>query len=424
MTERVIFLIDMNAYFASIEQACNPALRGKPIVVSGRGYREDDGDSHGRTVLPSRTIITTASYEARKYGVKTAMSLPEALRLCPHLIVVCGDLDKYVDTSLRLHKIMLEFTDQVEVFSIDECYMDVTYLVRAGKDPCGIGREVKRRIKEETGLLCSVGIGPNKTVAKIAAKLQKPDGLVRITPEEIPGFFADFPVEELQGVGVGPRISEKLKSIGINTAAELGAAPVDKLTCCFGVYGYHLKNIGMGVDNSAVKKYSELDEIKSVGHTYTLPKDVWNTDMLRSYLRMLSEKTGRRLREKKFTGRVVSLTVRYADFFTFSRQKKLGHYIRSGYDIYFNALRIFEKLLPLGKAVRLLGVGISDLALDLKQGYLMEDMERREVLTDTVDEINRKFGDNTVKPVSLLSAENFGVYKKIGVLGSRFKVSR
>jgi DNA polymerase-4 len=445
--DKVIFLIDMNAYFASIEQVCNPALRGKPIVVSGRGYpatylnkssstsgtsdfgthkglRPEGDDTHGSTVLPTRTVITTASYEARKYGVKTAMNLPEALKLCPELIVVCGDLDKYVDTSLRIHKILLEFTDQVEVVSIDECYMDVTYLCKAGKDPIKIAKEVKRRIKEETGLLCSVGIGPNKTVAKIVAKLQKPDGLVRITSAEIPGFFENFPVEELQGVGVGPKISEKLKSIGINTAGELGDAPLDKLTCCFGVYGYHLKNIGLGIGGSAVKKYSEIDEIKSVGHTYTLPKDISNIDMIKSYLRMLSEKTGRRLREKNLTGKVISIAVRYGDFFTFSRQKCLKHYIKTGYDIYFNAFRIFETLLPLQKAVRLLGVSISELAVDHGQRFLVEDMERQEKLTDVMDDINKKYGEFTIKPVSILSAENFGIYKKIGVLESRFKISR
>lgn len=421
--ERVIFLIDMNSYFASIEQVCNPALRGKPIVVSGRGYKEND-EGGRKVVTPSRSIITTASYEARKYGVKTAMTIPEAKRLCPGLIVVCGDLDKYVDTSLRIHKILLEFTDQVEVFSIDECYLDVTYLCRNGVTPEDIGRRVKDRIKEETGLLCSVGIAPNKTLAKIAAKLQKPDGLVRIDRDEIPEFFANFPVEELQGVGIGRKLSEKLQSMGICTAQELGQAPLSMLTEYFGFLGYHLKNIGQGIDNSPVKKYSEIDEIKSVGHSYTFPRDTKNLDVVRSYLMMLSEKTGRRLRAKKFMGRTVSLVVRYGDFYTFSRQKCLKHYIKTGYDIYRAACGIFDAILPLDRPVRLLGVSISGLAADNGQQFMLDELNRNEKITETVDEINRKFGDFTVKPGSVLAAENFGIFKKIGVLGSRFKISR
>ncbi|MFH1367998.1 MAG: DNA polymerase IV [Elusimicrobiota bacterium] len=460
--EKIIILIDMNAYFASVEQVCNPALRGKPVAVSGRGYpatgtscnftdirglRPATGTSHNsirlpnglrkendeggrKVVTPSRTIVTTVSYEARKYGIKTAMSLPEAKRLCPGLIVVCGDLDKYVDTSLRIHKILLEFTDQVEVFSIDECYLDVTHLClpavagRNGVTPEDIGRKVKKRVKEETGLLCSVGIGPNKTMAKIAAKLQKPDGLVRITEAEIPEFFENFPVEELHGVGIGRKLSEKLQSMGICTAKELGDAPISMLTEYFGFLGYHLKNIGLGKDDSSVKRYSEVDEVKSVGHSYTLPKDTLNLDIIKSYLLMLSEKTGRRLREKKFAGRTVSLVVRYGDFFTFSKQRRLQHCIKTGYDIYFNAYRIFEQILPLKQGVRMLGVSISGLSVDTGQHFLLEELERKSTLTQTVDEINRKFGESTLKPASILTAENFGIYKKIGILGSRYSKDR
>jgi DNA polymerase-4 len=398
--DRIIFLIDMNAYFASVEQVVNPALRGKPVIVCGEG----------------RTVVTTASYEARAFGIKTGMALFEAKHLCPSVINVPGDMNRYVDTSQRIQKTLLEFTPQMEAYSIDECFMDVTDLCKNGTTPKDVGRDVKRRIKEETGLLCSVGIGPNRMIAKLASKMQKPDGLVEVRAEDIPALFAHRPIEELQGIGVGRKLSAHLRSLGITTAGQLGAASISMLHAHFGILGYHLKRMGQGLDDTPVDTYWAHEGIKSFGHSHTLPRNTWDKDVVKSYLLMLSEKVGTRLRAAGMMGRCVTLTVRYGDFTTFSRQCSLKGYIKTGAEIYTTAYKTFCSLLPLEKAVRLLGVTISSLGMDEKQGFLLDDIERQEKLTGIVDEINEKYGEFTLKPSSLLIAEKFGIYKSCGMV--------
>ena len=399
--KRVILLLDMNAYFASVEQRVNPSLRGKPIIVCGEG----------------RTVVTTASYEAREYGVKIGMTLPEAKKHCPEVIIVYGDPVKYIDTSLRIHKILLEFTDLLEVFSIDECFLDITQLYQRGFSPEEISNKIKDRLRKEFGLTCSIGIGPNKLIAKLASKMQKPDGLVEIRKEDIPDLFSKLPVEELQGVGVGNKLAGRLKSLGIKTAGKLGEASINLLTSNFGIWGYHLKKMGKGEDDSRVARYSESEQEKSIGHSHTLPKDTWDQAVIKSYLRMLSEKVGVRLREANLTGRTINLIVRYSDFNTFIKQHSLGCYIKTGFEIYCTAYRIFENILPLKKAVRLLGVSISNLSVDNKQLFLLQSMEREQRLVETVDEINEKYGDFTIKPSSLLIAERFGLEERCGMIG-------
>jgi DNA polymerase-4 len=391
----------MDAYFASVEQIVDPSLRGKPVIVCGEG----------------RTVVTTASYPARKYGVRTGMTLPEARKLCPGIITVYGDPVKYIDTSLRIHRILLEFTDQVEVFSIDECFLDITHICRHGSSPQEISMKIKERLKEGFGLTCSIGIGPNKLIAKLAAKMKKPDGLMEIRKEEIHNIFSGLPVEELQGIGVGDKLAGKLRSLGIRTAKELGEASINLLTAHFGIWGYHLKRMGRGEDDSPVEKYSECDREKSIGHSHTLPEDTWDLTVIRGYLRMLSEKVGVRLREANLMGRTIDLMVRYSDFNTFIRQHSLKHYIKAGYEIYYTAYKIFEKLLPLKKAVRLLGVSISNLCVDEKQQFLFEHMRRDERLVEAVDGINEKYGEFTVKPSSLIIAEKFGMEERCGMIG-------
>jgi len=399
--EPKIFLIDMNAFFASVEQSINPALRGKPIVVCGEG----------------RTIVTAASYEARAFGIKTGSTPCEAKRLCPGVIIVRSDMNKYVGSSLNIHGILLRFTELVEPFSIDECFMDVTSLCRNGKTAADIAREIKKLIKAELNLLCSIGIGPNKVIAKLASKMQKPDGLVEITRADIPGVFETIPVEKLQGAGVGRKISEKLNSLGIKTAKELGQAGEDFMMFHFGISGWHLKRIGLGEDSSTVKEYSYSEREKSFGHSHTLPKNTFDLQTIRSYLLMLCEKTAARLRTAGMSGKTVHFYVRYGDFTGFGRQKSLKHHINKGLDIFSTAVDILEDVLPLEKPVRLLGVSISNLILENGQKFLFEDIERERKLTGIVDEINNKYGDFTIKPSSVLIAENFGIEDRCGLIG-------
>ena len=388
--QRTILHIDMNAYFASVEQRANPHLRGKPIIVCGQG----------------RTVVTTASYEARKCGVKTGMTIPEAKKLCPDVICVIGNPIKYIDTSKRIYKILLEFTNRVEVYSIDEAFMDVSDCKNLFGDGENIARRIKERLKEEIGLTCSMGVAPNKLLSKLASGMQKPDGLVLIKHEDIPKILEKTPVEDLCGIGV--KISSHLNSLGIKTVKQLGDTKIDILTRHFGFWGHILKKMGKGEDENPVSYFWEDELIKSIGHSHTLPRDTWDTQIIEAYLLMLSEKVAVRLREANLIGRTIALTIRYSDFHTFTRHLTIKHYIKTGYEIYLQALKLLNKIRPFKKAIRLIGVSISNLIKDEKQLYLLETYKNEERITKAVDLINKKFGEFTIKPSSLLFAENFG----------------
>jgi len=398
----------MNAYFASVEQACNPALRGKPIAVCGEIAK---GSKY------PRTIITTSSYEARALGVKGIMSIPEAKAVCPGLILVAGNMDKYIDVSLKIQKILLSFTDTVEVFSIDECFMDVTDILKFHGDAKTIAKEIKTRIKSELGLMCSVGIAPNKLLAKLGSDMKKPDGLTEIKEEDIPSVLENLPIEDL--CGIGSHLQEKLNRLGIKTAKGLGDASINLLTNRFGFIGYALKQMGQGIDHSPVKLYNAHDAVKSVGHSHTLTQDTWDLDVVKAYMLMLCEKVGTRLRQYKMAGKTVSLVVRYADFETYGRQKSLGEYIKTGNEIYNAAFSLWKEKFKFDKAVRLLGVSISNLMPDDGQQYLMENMRKQLVITKTVDEINTKYGEFTVKPSAVITAEKFGILNRCGIMSKR-----
>ena len=395
--DRIILHIDMDAYFASVEQSCNPSLKGKPVIVCGE-------IAEGRKY--ARTIVIAASYESKRTGIKTGMPIPEARKLCPSVIIAQCNHDKYISTSLEIHKILLEYTDLVEVFSIDECFMDITRTLKFFNGTVmDLGRQIKSRIYERFGITSTVGIGPNKIIAKLLSKSNKPDGLMQILPEQAADFFSNLRIDKMQGIGIGNRLSGKLNSMGINTATRLGESPLDLLTSCFGITGYRLKQIGQGIDHSPVKKYLEIETVKSVGHSHTLQENTMDTDIIKSYILMLSEKTGARLRQHNFLGKTVSFVIRYSDFSTYMQQHGLKHCIKTGYEIYSNALTVFNRFLPLSKPVRLIGVAVSSLVPDNKQQYLFEIMSKWNTVTSVIDGINQKYGEFTIKPASVLAAE-------------------
>jgi DNA polymerase-4 len=370
---KIILCADMDAFFASVEQQTNPRLRGKPIGIIGSG---------------GRTVITTASYEARRFGVKTGMNIYEAKKAFPSLILVIGDNEKYTHTCKELEKIYNHFTPDVEVYSIDEAFLDITTTHRLFGGPEAIGAAIKKAIKKRFGINCTVGIGPNILIAKLASDLAKPDGLRWIKAEEVEGVLKDLPVKELWGIGA--KISEKLATLGIRTCRELGKTPVSLLRNKFGIYGETLKAMGMGICKRAVQ--TMLEDAKSIGHSMTLPKDIWKREEIEAYLLMLSEMVGRRARRYGYMGKKVSLVIRYTDFETFLKQTTLSDITNDTHAIFQAALKIINAI-RLKDKIRLLGVSLSSLIKDPDQIPLIEEERRRKYILQAIDYINDKYGD-------------------------------
>jgi DNA polymerase IV len=377
--ERIVMHVDMDAFFASVEQQTFPFLRGKPIGVCG----DPDG----------RTVIAAASYEAKHRGVKTAMTIPEAKKLCPEIILVAGHPAKYVDTSTRILALYATFTDLVEVFSIDEAFLDVTQTAHLFHGPEAIGRSIKTYIKEHFGLTCSIGIAPNKLLAKLSGEMHKPNGLTITSQCEVAALMKDLPVEEL--CGIGPKTQEKLSRLGIRTCGELGRYPEKQLTGIFGINGSHLKHMGQGYDENPVLPYFHEPATKSMGHSFTLDRDTRDLTEVQRHLLQLSEQVGRRLRKDNFAGRTVSLVLRYADFSTFIKQHSLKNYIDDGLHIYQVGIKLFGELYQPPRLVRLLGISVSGLVRDLKQTTAFEN-SRAGSLFESLDSVNDKYGEFSV----------------------------
>jgi DNA polymerase-4 len=378
MDDRLILHIDMDAFFISVEQRDDPSLRGKPAAVCGS---------------LSRSVVTSATYEARPYGIRAGMSTQEAKRRCPELILVKGDHSKYTATAARIFSLLKDYTPVVEVASIDEAYLDITQSLLLFKSPLHIAQSIKNRIQEKEGLTCSIGIAPNKLLAKLASRLKKPDGLTLIQKEEVETVLKDLPVSSL--FGIGPKLEEELKSMGVSTCGQLGRFPVSLLARRFGMIGERLHEMGLGWDGSPVVPFDEEEDAKSISHSVTLEEDTSDRNLLRKVLLQLSEKTSRRMRRQGFYGRRIAITVRYSDFFTFSKQKTLSQWVNSGDEIYRYTLELFESISP-PKPIRLLGVGVSQLKKEWYQLDLFERREKKDKLLKAMDKVNGRFGDWTL----------------------------
>ncbi|HEU0265686.1 MAG TPA: DNA polymerase IV [Geobacterales bacterium] len=383
--ERIILHLDMNAFFASVEQQSNPALRGKPIAVIGSA---------------KRTVITTASYEARGFGVKTGMTVHEGKKCCPELILVVGNNRKYTDISRRIIGILSDYTPLVEVFSIDEAFLDLTGSLSLFGGAERIAYLLKARIRHQFGLTCSIGIAPNKLLAKLASEMRKPDGLTIIRPDEVSSVLEHCPVKEL--CGVGPRSQSQLALLGITTCGELGRFPVEVLRRRFGVIGDRLQEMGRGIDNSPVVPADEAPAVKSVGHSITLEHDLTELSDIRRQLLKLSEMVGRRARRHGVAGRTVTVSIRFADFTSWiDRQATLPAAIALSGDIFRAATQILDTI-QLPQAVRLLGVRLTNLCQQGGQLPLFPEERRHFLATTAMDQVNSRFGEATVTFASLL----------------------
>jgi DNA polymerase-4 len=378
MNDPIILHIDMDAFFISVEQRDNPSLRRKPAAVCGS---------------LSRSVVTSATYEARPYGIRAGMSIQEAKRRCPQLILVEGNHSKYTETAARIFSILKEYTPLVEVASIDEAYLDITESLLLYKSPSHIAQSIKNQIQEGEQLTCSIGVAPNKLLAKLGSRLKKPDGLVVITKEDVEERLRDLPVSKLNGIG--PKLGEALNSIGISTCGQLGKFPVSVLSKRFGVIGERLHEMGLGLDDSPVLPFDEEEDAKSISHSVTLEEDTSDPNILKKVLLQLSERVSRRMRKDRFYGKRISITVRYADFFTFSKQKTHSQWINSGNEIFKKAFEIFEAI-PHPKPIRLLGIGVSQLKKEWCQLDLFERRDKKDSLLKAMDRVNERFGDWTL----------------------------
>ena len=378
---KIILHLDMNSYFATMEQQAYPHLRGKPVGVAGKGPGE-------------RTIISGASIEAKRMGVKGVMSTWEAKKICPELIIVPANYDRYIFTSKRIFSLLETLSPKIEIFSIDEAFMEIN---GSYDDAILIAKQAKALIRRQIGewVTCSVGISYGKTLAKLASELQKPDGLTVIKPEGFTDIAKKIPIEDL--CGIGRRLAPKLHQLGVSTIFEMGRIPKSTLTTTFGDFtGSWMHNIGNGIDNNQLHSFRDLPEEKSIGHAYTLPRDIASTEDIKSVLLYLSEKVGRRLRKKGLMGRTVSVYVRFGDGGGWGDRLTTQEYILDGYQIYRAGERLVEKNSYL-RPVRLVSITISNLSKQTNlTAPLFSDQVRYEKLLTAVDDINNRFGSFTI----------------------------
>jgi len=394
---RVIIHIDMNCYFAAVEQKTNPSLQGKPVVVVGD--------------LKRRSIVLTASYEARAFGIKTGDLFRNAQKLCPKVIPVIADHRKYSAQTEGIVAVLEQFSSQVEMTSIDEGYLDVTGSLNLFKtDGTGLARLLQKRIKDELQLPCSIGVAPNKLLAKLASGMKKPMGITVISPESVKGLLSNLPAEEISGIG--PHLKASLNRMGIRTCGQLAEAPLQGLKAKFGMTGEWLKKSGQGEDDSPVKNTGEEEEAKSIGHSTTMPADTTDRKVIESFILLLSEKVAVRLRKGKLLGRTITTTVRFDDFETISKSHTVAEPTDDGLAISQAALQIFDKM-HANRPIRLLGVTVSNLAPADGSQFLLESFEKGRKVSRAMDEINAKFGKGKIRRAKVLEAEKFGVLESL-----------
>ncbi len=393
---RVIFHIDMNSYFASCEQQANPFLRGKPI-----GICEHLGG-----------IIIAPSIEAKKFGVKTGTPVWEAKKLCPKIQLFYTDPDKYREITRRFLKIFYSYSEQVEKYSIDEAFMDMTADVKHASDPWAaaeqIAKEIKIKMHKYVGdwIKCSIGIGYSKLIAKIGSDLQKPDGLVLIRPEDVPTLYDRLKLTDIPGIA--HRTERTLNMLGIKTLRDLRDFPASKLVAHFGIRGYHLHQIGQlqGSWHEEFDPAEKEDQIKSMSHAYNMPEISSDRTVALQVLYKLSEMVGRRLRESSLMGNVIHFIVTDKQDNYLHQRQKLDHFVQDGREIFLEASKIFERNLKNAKQFKLIGVTVSGLKDYVEQQSLFAEERIKTRLIQQLDKINDKYGDFTITRVPAWQARN------------------
>jgi DNA polymerase-4 len=389
---RIILHIDMDAFFAAIEQLDHPEYLGKPVIVGA--------DPKGGT---GRGVVSTCSYEARRFGIHSAMPISRAYRLCPQGIYVSVRGKRYSEMSRRIMKLLEEFSPDIEPISIDEAFLDITSTVNIFGPPPVLGKVIKERIYSQTGLTASVGIAPNKFLAKIASDLEKPDGLVIVSEDRIQEFLNPLPISKLWGVGEKTR--PHLERMGVRTIGDLAAIPQKKLIERFGKTGLHFWRLAHGLDQRSVE---DRIQAKSVSEERTFEKDIDNEAEMRNVIYRLCDDVARILRKRKFQGRTVHLKIRLQDFSTYTRSRTLSRGVDTSEAIHAAAEDMFNHFDLRGQKVRLLGVGVSSLE-NSKRAQLdlfTEEKSNDDRVDRLIDELREKFGDGAVTRASLTPGQN------------------
>lgn len=380
---RAIIHIDMDAFYASVEQRDNPELRGKPVIVGG--------------TVESRGVVSTASYEARKYGVHSAMSMVEAHRRCPDGVYLPVDMHKYRLVSRQIMDIFHRFTPEVEAISLDEAFLDVTGSQKLFGTAEEIGLAIKQLIKEELDLTASVGLSYNKFLAKLASDMEKPDGFYRIGSDELEAKVWPLPVRRM--MGVGGKTAQMLDGMGVHTIGQLAKMNAGLLEHILGKQGVIMHEVANGIDNRPVEP---VRESKSVGRETTFPQDISEQYVLETILFTLADDVCHTLRASSLKGKTVSIKIRYPDFHSITRALTLDVYTASFEPVFDAVKALMAQNYKEGTPVRLIGVTVSNLKKDdeiIEQQDLFSDgaaQKKQTALNSVMDKINEKYGGDTV----------------------------
>lgn len=390
--QRTILHVDLDAFFAAVEQRDNPDLRGKPVLVGGSARRG---------------VVAACSYEARKFGIHSAMPMAEALRRCPHAIVISHHMDRYAEASEHFFKILGDYSPDVEGLSLDEAFLDVTGSERLLGDAKTIAQSIKKRVREELSLVASVGVAPIKLAAKIASDIDKPDGLRVVTPEGLLPFLHALPMTRLWGVGAATR--EVLASMGLSTIGDVAKYPVNALVARLGATtGHHLAALARGEDHRPV--ISEHDPV-SIGHEETFDEDIDDKGELTVILLDQADRVAARLRDNELRARTVTLIIKYDDFRRITRRTTLDAGTSDGGVLARTAIDLLSKVTIENRKtmrVRLCGVSASSLEpRDAPRQLLFDEAERQkgERLGETIDKVAAKFGKGALKRAILVKRD-------------------
>ncbi|PGK52150.1 DNA polymerase IV [Priestia megaterium] len=386
---RVILHVDANSYFASVEMAKNPSLKGKPLAIAGNP-------------MERRGILVTCNYEAREYGLYTTMPLWEAKKKCPDLVVMKPNHALYRETSQKLFNYMASICPIVEPVSIDECYIDITDCYQLGS-PMDIAKMLQNGVLEQFDLPVSIGIAPNKFLAKTASDMRKPRGITVLRKRDIPSVLWPLPVIEMHGVG--EKTAEKLKNKEILTIEDIAKADDIVLRKTLGIMGIHLKERANGLDNRIVNPDSVF-EVKSVGNSTTLPQNITEEKAIADEIGRMAMSVTERMKKRNVVTQSIQITIRYSDFKTITRSRKLERMIEGGQELLSVALNLFRQHWN-GDAVRLVGVTAMDV-VDKQHAYKQLDLfsyeedAKKEPLYDVTNSINESFGEHTIRTASSL----------------------